>query len=164
MNKIIIHSSLIIIALIMGYVILNYWKNKLLKEYKLTLNNLPYGIFMSSQMLSVFVIIYFGTDPLNSMYIEQLPPMSASFWSIFGIELLVFFACFLLCYLISMIFYRVIISTGDSLFEEIYNEKVAPILIHAVVMISFSILISNFLVKPYIYDWVVGMVGLVPMN
>jgi hypothetical protein len=167
MNKIIIHSSQVIIALVLGFVVLSYWKNKIFKNYKINLNNLPYGIFMSAQMFAVFAMVYFGTDPQTLMYLEQIEPFgmgAQKFWSFFGVQVLVLFTGLILSYLISSLFFKSIISSENSLLEEIYNEKLSPALIHTILIVSFSILISTYLVHPMLYDWAIGLVGLVPLN
>jgi hypothetical protein len=167
MNKIIIHSSHIITVLLLASVVLNYWKVKLIKRYKLTLNNLSYGIFMSAQMFAVFSMVYFSTDPQTMMYLEFLEPFGSSsldFWTVFGLEIIVCFSGLLLSHLLSIILFRLSIAIDNSLSEEIYNENLAPVLIHAIVLISFSILISSFILRPFLFEWVSGMVGLIPLN
>jgi len=167
MNKIIIHSSHIITVLLLASVVLNYWKNKLHKRYQLTPNNLSYGIFMAAQMFAVFSMVYFSTDPQTMMYLELLEPFGSSsldFWAVFGLEIILCFSGLLFSYLLSIILFRLTIATDNSLLEEIYNEKLAPVLIHAMVQISFSILISSFILRPFLFDWVSGMVGLIPLN
>lgn len=157
------------VVLIVGlvYASLKYWNNKLGNGYGIGNNNRAFGIFQGAQIISIFGLVYVGLDPQNSLYMEECTLTgygAKDYWSLIGVELVLFIAVYILANLISHLVFKLSRKAEIGLYVELKNDNVASAMVYSVLMIITSISISYFVLKPFLFDWVSRNAPLIPLS
>ena len=167
MEKIALNLVEIVMAIGLMFATLRYWNNKLRKGYDIGGKNKSYSVFIGFQMLTIIVIMLYGIDPQNSLYLEGLSLFESGareYWSIIGVQLMGFVLVFILANLIGHILFKVGYLSENGLYKEIKNDNIAASIIVSTIIFSTAILISHFVLKAFLFDWVSRNAALIPLT
>ncbi len=166
MEATIINAIEVLITLVLIYGILLYWKRKLIRGYDIEHSNLAYTVFISSQILTILFMVMFSIDPQNSAYLETLTLFGKGaddLWTALSIQLFGLSFLFILSNAVGHLLFRTTINK-DGLYEDIRSNVISSSIIASVIIFSIGLTASNFILKPFIYNWISSHAGLTPLN
>lgn len=166
MEATIINAIEVLITLVLIYGILLYWKRKLIRGYDIDQSNLSYTVFISSQILTILFMVLFSIDPQNSAYLETLTLFGEGaddLWTTLSIQLFGLSFLFILANVLGHLLFRSAIN-NNGLYQEIRSNVLSASIMASVIVFSIGTVASNFVLKPFIYDWISSHAGLIPLN
>lgn len=167
MDKIILNSIEVILAIGLMYLIFRFWNRKIRLNYSIENSNKAYPIFLSMQVLTMLIVILSGVDPQNSIYLEGLSMFGTGaydYWSIVGVELVGFSIIFVLANVIGHVLFMSGFKSEKGLYEEIKRDNWPVVLIASTLILAFGYLGSHFVLKSFIFDWISRNAVLIPLS
>lgn len=167
MDKVVLNSVQILVAIALMYAAVKYWNKKLRLGYALEPRNRAYNLFITGQVLSILVIIIYGIDEQNAIYLEGLSLFGSGalkFWSIIGIEVVGFVLVYMLSNLFGHLLYAIGYQSEKGLYEDVREEDWTASIMVSAFIIAVAYVASHFVLKPFIFDWVSRNAGLIPLT
>jgi hypothetical protein len=167
MNKIILDSIELIIAIGLAYLLFRYWNSKLRKGYSLEKTNKSYALFLVMQVLTLLIVIIQGIDPQNAIYLEGLSMFGEGgyqYWSIVGVQLAGFSVIFVLANLLGHILFSAGYKSEQGLYDEVKADNWPVVMIASALIFMFGYIAAHFVLKPFIFDWVSHNAVFIPLT
>lgn len=167
MNKITLVIAELIIASGLIYTILNFWKRRMQKPYGIESTNKAYGLFLATQIITLLLIVWLAIDPQSLVYMEDLQPTGAGsglFWTFYGFQIIGFLITYLLSAIMARLIFRYAFQSGKDLNKEISEDNWGPGLIVGCMTIFFGVIVSGFLLRSVVWEWISGNAGFVPLQ
>lgn len=167
MEKIIVHSLFVIVFIALCILVNRYWNKQIVKKFQFQEINTGYSLFISGQFIALFVALFASLDVQALMFLETMEPFGRDFqlyWSVFGVLTVSVLFVYAISALIAMLVHKATLPGKKDWQEEINDNNWAAILPLVTLTILLSVSFSYFVVKPYIFDWISGSVGFVPLN
>lgn len=167
MDKIILNSIEVILAIGLMYLIFRFWNRRIRLNYTIEKSNKAFPIFLSMQVLTMLVVIINGIDPQNLIYLEGLSMFgsgASDYWSTVGIELVGFSLIFILANVIGHVLFMSGFKSENGLYEEIKSDNWPVVLIASTLILAFGYLGSHFVLKSFIFDWISRNAVLIPLS
>lgn len=160
--------NMIEIILLIGliYGVIRYWKWKLEGGYDLTLENLSYATFLGGQILCVLLLIIGSVDEQILIYMEGLNLFGAgafSFWTMLGLQLFGIVFLYMLSMVASHLLFNITLKKELSIYHEFKNNSIGVALILTIISISICFVAANYVLKPFLFDWIMKQSKLIPM-
>lgn len=153
-----------IVALCYG--VLRFWKWKLKEGYDLEEGNIAYLFFLSTQLLSVFLIYLNCLDPQVTIYFDSMSMFGSGafdFWTSMGIIIFGSVFVYMIANVLGHMVFRVGTMSEIGLYEEIKTNNITASLIASVLILILSYISSYTLLRSFIFDWISEQAGLVPI-
>jgi multisubunit Na+/H+ antiporter MnhG subunit len=85
-------------------------------------------------------------------------------WTTISIQLFGIVFLFILANVAGHLLFKVSKNDLDSLYVDMRTNKLSSIIIASVIIFAIGVVASNFILKPYIYNWISAHVGIIPLN
>lgn len=167
MSKIMLNSMEVLIAVGLMYGMFKYWNKKLRLAYGIEGTNKGFAIFMFFQVITMLVIIVQGIDPQNAIYLEGLSMFgngAYEYWSIVGVELFGFTLTYILANLFGHILFSVGYQSEQGLYDEVKEDKWHIIPIACALILAFGYILSHFVLKSFIHEWISNNAAFIPLT
>ena len=167
METSIINALEVVITIVLIYGALLYWKRKLLRGYDIESSSIAYTVFISSQILTILFMVLFSIDPQNSAYLESLTLFSKgadNLWTTMSIQLFGLTFLFILSNVVGHLLFKVSKNDHEDLYSELSANKLSSSIVASVIIFAIGVVTSNFILKPFIYNWISEHVGIIPLN
>jgi len=166
MEKIVIHLTEVLMLIVLLFGTSKYWTWKLRKGYNIENKNISYSIFVSIQFLTMAMMTFLSADAQNSSYIESLSLIGDGAWECWtylGINIFGLVFLMMIANIIGHLMYAITMKEELSLYEEIMENNIAPVILCSILILIFGILLSIYILKPYLLDWISSKSNLVPL-
>lgn len=157
MENIISNSVLVLIGLVIFYLLIKFWNRRISKKIEIKPDNKSYSIFISSQLISVLLIVISVVDERVASYLEQFNYTgvnSNNSWAVLGIITFTILFTIIIANFITFIVYRFTNISNNEFMDHILNDRWSQTLIFGVLLVSLSFLIANYVGHPFIFEWV----------
>ena len=162
-----INSLEVVITIVLIYGVLLYWKRKLIRGNDIESSSIAYAIFISSQILTILFMVLFSIDPQNSAYLESLTLFSKgadNLWTTMSIQLFGLAFLFILANSIGHLLFKVSKNDQNGLYSDLRANKISSSIVVSVIIFTIGVVASNFILKPFIFNWISEHVGIIPLN
>lgn len=167
MSKLIMNSMEVLIAIGLLYGMFKYWNKKLRLTYEIESSNRAFGLFLFFQVITMIVVIIEGIDPQSAMYMEDLTMFgngAYEFWSIVGVKIIGFIAVFILANLFGHILFSAGYQSEKPLYEQVKEDNWQVVLIACGLILTFGLLISYFVLRPFMLEWISSNATFIPLT
>jgi hypothetical protein len=157
MEKVYLHLIDLLVFCGLIFAILKYWERKILKANFLETINSSYAVFMVGQIISILVIYLTVNDEQIIAYIYNFSPFdkkSGVFWSIYGIEILGFLLVYLISNLVAHLMFFSCFKLSKGIYKDIVENKIGTSILIISILISISLILSNSVLRPFIFDFI----------
>lgn len=166
MNITVIITNILILLVFFITIIsvVRYWNSTFSKNGNVDTDKLPFSIFVISNIIAIFSLIFFSINDEMMMYLYQnnmVGENALKFWSMFGVIYLSIFIGYIIVFQLARIVFRFIVFNGKELIEQIESNDRNTIIQFAVIIISSSILFSKFTLKSFIFDILSSMIKII---
>lgn len=166
MEKVIIHSLEILLFIGLLFGVIKYWSWKLGKGYDISLQNRSYGLFMGMQLLTLTLMMFLSTDSQNAVYLESYTMVgtgASEYWSYLGVHMFGLVFLLMIANVIGHLMYMITLKEELSLYEEIMEDHLTPAMVASLVILISGLVLSTYLLKPYLFDWISDTQKIIPM-
>lgn len=167
MSKLIPLSFDLIIFILIVFVSVQYWNRNLKKKHLISESNQSYSLFLLVHIISIFVIVFMGNDPQNEMYLNQFNTNSISthfFWELTGIKLFSYLISYFVSIVFSFFLFKVSKLSTNKLFDLVESNQWDKILVFGGFLITISLIISHFILRPFVFEWLSSLAPMIPLN
>lgn len=166
MNKMILDVVQLIIVIAIIYGIVRYWNNRLSTKYMISAENKSYKLFLTGQVSSVLVTVFYSVDPQNNVYLKRYSLLgngAMEFWSVIGVEIVAFILMLIVANLVGHLLYALSKQGDKSLYEQILNDDWSASILFSMMVVTISAIGSNFVLRPFLLDWISSNSGFIPL-
>jgi hypothetical protein len=167
MEKIIVHSLFVIVLIALCILVNRYWNKQIVKKFQFQEINAGYSLFISGQFIALCIALFTALDVQGLTFLESMEPFGRDFqiyWSVFGVLTVSILFVYAISTLIAILVHKGSLPGKKDWQEEINDNNWAAILPIVTLTILLTASFSYFVVRPYIFDWISGSVGFVPLN
>lgn len=157
MEKVYLHLIDLLVFCGLLFVIIKFWERKILKTYFLDTVNNSYAIFLVGQIISLLLMFMIVNDEQILAYIDNFSPFEKNtnvFWAIYGIETLGFSLIYVVSNLIAHLVLNSSVKLSSGIYKDIVDNKTSTSLILITILIAVSLILSNTVLRPFIFDFI----------
>ncbi len=157
MEKVYLHLIDLLVFCGLIFAILKYWERKVLRANFLETMNSSYAVFIVGQIISIVVVYMTVNDEQVLAYIDNFSPFdkkSSVFWSIYGIEILGFILVYLISNLLAHLMFFSCIKSSKGIYKDIVENKIGSSFLIVSILISISLILSNSVLRPFIFNFI----------
>ena len=140
--------------------VLKFWEFRIKRKFHGIEMNDALKIFYTSQITSLFILVYFGLDAQILFYFENLKETvkESDYWSIFSMQLFVFLFVYFIVYYLTYLLYFIVFSIDKLKLDNLNEDKKLPVAVFGFMLAFVSFLAGAIIVKPLLLNWFMSCV------
>jgi hypothetical protein len=166
MEKMLNHIVEVFILIGMLFFTIKFWSWKLHKGYRVDKDSLSYSVFIGFQLIMLFLTFLLSQDVQISVFLETLQlfgTKSISYWIYIGVLTSGISLSLILSNIIGHLLFLTAIKDEFSLYEEIKANNISKVILVSVLTLIVGMLLGNYILKPFLFEWVSNSQNLIPM-
>jgi hypothetical protein len=166
MEKMVNHIAEVFMLIGMLFFTIKFWSWKLQRGYQVEKDNLSYSIFIGFQLITLFLTFLLSQDVQISVFLETLQISGSNamnYWIYIGVLISGVTLSFILSNIIGHLLFLTAIKENIGLYEEIKANNISKVILSAIITLIVGMLIGNYLLKPFLFDWISNSRNLIPM-
>jgi hypothetical protein len=157
------------VGLLLGLVFftIKFWNWKLLKGYDITRDSYSFTIFLSAQISTLVFVFILSQDEQLTMYLETLKLFGSdvnSYWTYIGVLLFGVSTTFVAANVVGHLLYLITIKEDNNLYNEMKSENYSKVILTSILIFLIGIIFGNYLLKPFLFDWISNSQKMIPIN